>query len=163
MEAETRRVEQLEHVVAVTRYGSLRRSSEQLHLSQPALSESVSRLEKELGVVLLGRRRSGARISAQGLELLPHLEAVLEAVARLRSAAGTPTGGERVLRVGTVSAATSTLLTPALRRLAERHPTSRVEVANVQHGARLTRACWTAASTSVWSTSWLVMTLPPRS
>jgi DNA-binding transcriptional LysR family regulator len=126
------RVEQLEHVVAVTRYGSLRRAGEQLHISQPALSESVSRLEKELGAVLLERRRSGSRISAQGLELLPYLEAVLEAVDRLRAAAGDQPGEERVLRVGTVSAATSTLLTPALRRLAERHPASRVDVANIQ-------------------------------
>ena len=127
------RVEQLEHLVAVTRSGSLRRAGEKLHLSQPALSESVARLEKELGAVLLERRRSGARISAQGLELLPYLEAVLEAVARLRAAAGDEDGQEaRVIRVGTVSAATSTLLTPALRMLAERHPTSRVEVANIR-------------------------------
>ena len=129
------RVEQLEHLVAVTRYGSLRRAGEQLHVSQPALSESVARLEKELGAVLLERRRSGARISAQGLELLPYLEAVLEAVARLRSAAGDHRAEERVLRVGTVSAATSTLLTPALRRLAERHPASRVDVANIQQAS----------------------------
>lgn len=129
------RVEQLEHLVAVTRYGSLRRASEQLHLSQPALNESVARLEKELGAVLLERRRSGSRISARGLELLPYLEAVLEAVARLRSAAGDQLGEERVLRVGTVSTATSTLLTPALRRLAERHPASRVDVANIQQTA----------------------------
>lgn len=126
------RVEQLEHVVAVTRYGSLRRASEQMHLSQPAMSESVSRLEKELGVLLLERRRSGSRISAQGLELLPHLEAVLESVARLRRAAGNGAQEHRVIRIGTVSAATSTLLTPALRRLAECHPTSRVEVANIR-------------------------------
>jgi DNA-binding transcriptional LysR family regulator len=126
------RVEQLEHLVAVTRFGSLRRASEQLHLSQPALSESVSRLEKELGVVLIERRRSGARISSAGLELLPYLEAVLEAMARLRAAAGDQKGEERVLRVGTVSAATSTLLTPALRQLAERHPTSRVELASIR-------------------------------
>lgn len=129
------RVEQLEHLMAVTRYGSLRRASEQLHLSQPALSESVTRLEKELRVVLLERRRAGARISAQGLELLPHLEAVLEAVARLRLAAGDRRGEGTVLRVGTVSAATSTLLTPALRRLSERHPASRVEVANIRQTA----------------------------
>lgn len=127
------RVEQLEHLVAVTRYGSLRRASERLHLSQPALSESVARLEKELGTVLLERRRSGARITAEGLDLLPYLEAVLESVARLRAAAGDQRGdGTRVLRVGTVSAATSTLLTPALRTLAEHHPASRVDVANIQ-------------------------------
>ena len=38
------RIEQLEYVVAVTRYGSLRKASEQLHISQPALSEAVAKL-----------------------------------------------------------------------------------------------------------------------
>ncbi len=54
------RLEQLEYVAAVTRTGSLRQASEQLHVSKPALSEAISRLERELGVSLLDRKRSGA-------------------------------------------------------------------------------------------------------
>lgn len=110
------RIEQLEYVAAVTRHGSLRRASERLHISQPALSEAVSRLERELGVTLLDRRRSGARISRRGRELLQNMAEVLEAVDRLRVAAG-DAAGARVLRVGTVSAATSTLLVPVVRQV----------------------------------------------
>src|SRR6186713_1933819 len=66
----TVRIEQLEYVAAVTQHGSLRRASEQLHISQPALSEAIAKLERELGVTLLDRRRSGARISREGTELL---------------------------------------------------------------------------------------------
>ena len=126
------RVEQLEYLVGVTLHGSLRRASEAHHLSQPALSESLSRLEQELGVRLLDRRRSGTRISAQGLELLPYVEGVLDAVDRLRGAAGDRRDEGRVVRVGTVSAATSTLLTPSLRELATRNANSRVEVVNTR-------------------------------
>ena len=126
------RFEQLEHLVGVTQYGSLRRASERLHLSQPALSESVARLEKELGVLLLDRGRSGTRISAQGLELLPYVEGVLDAVRRLRGAVGEQRDEGRVLRIATVGAATSTLLTPSLRQLADRHPDSRSEVVNTR-------------------------------
>ncbi|WP_110182450.1 LysR family transcriptional regulator [Nocardioides solisilvae] len=129
------RVEQLECLLAVTRHGSLRRASEHLHLSQPALSESVTRLERELGVTLLDRRRSGARVSRDGRELLPHVEAVLDAVVRLREAAGDRSLGSRLLRLGTVSTATSTLLNPVLRRLAAEHPDSRVEVVNGRQDA----------------------------
>lgn len=128
------RVEQLECLLAVTRHGSLRRASEHLHLSQPALSESISRLERELGVVLLDRRRSGARISRDGRELLPHVEAVLDAVARLRASAGDRALGSRLLRLGTVGTATSTLLNPVLRALSTQHPDSRVEVVNARQG-----------------------------
>jgi DNA-binding transcriptional LysR family regulator len=42
---------------------------EQLHLSHPALSEAIGKLERELVVTLLDQRRSGARISTQGREL----------------------------------------------------------------------------------------------
>lgn len=85
------RTEQLEYIAAVTRLGSLRRAAEELHLSQPALSETVRNLERELGVDLLERKRSGARMSAEGRELLPHIINVLDAVDRLRGAAASST------------------------------------------------------------------------
>jgi len=81
------RIEQLEYLNAVTRHGSLRRASEELHLSQPALSEAIRGLERELGVLLLDRHRTGARISHQGERLLPLINRVLDTVAALRAAA----------------------------------------------------------------------------
>ena len=43
------RIQQLEYAVAVARFGSFRRAAEALHLSQPALSENVRRLERSSG------------------------------------------------------------------------------------------------------------------
>ncbi|GAA4119355.1 LysR substrate-binding domain-containing protein [Nocardioides fonticola] len=126
------RIEQLEYLLAVTRHGSLRRASEKLHISQPALSEALSKLERELGVTLLDRRRSGSRISRQGRDLQQHMVEVLEAVERLRSAAGDQTTASRLIRLGTVNAATSTLLVPAVRAFQEAHPGTTVEVVTVQ-------------------------------
>lgn len=126
------RTEQLEYIAAVTRAGSLRRAAEQLHLSQPALSEAVARLERELGVTLLDRRRSGARISRAGHDLLQYMTDVLEAVDRLRSAAGDQQVASRLVRVGTVNTATSLLLFPALRQFQVDHPQASVEVAQLQ-------------------------------
>ena len=126
------RIEQLEYFAAVTQHGSLRRASEKLHLSQPALSEAVSKLERELGVTLLDRRRSGARISRHGRELLQHMVEVLEAVDRLRLAAGDQRTTTRLVRLGTVNAATSTLLVPAVSAFNRAHPGTTVEVLNMQ-------------------------------
>jgi DNA-binding transcriptional LysR family regulator len=126
------RIEQLDYFAAVTRHGSLRRASERLHLSLPALSEAVTKLERELGVTLLDRRRSGARISRQGQELLPLVVEVLEAVDRLRDAAGDHAAATRLIRLGTVHAATSTLLVPAVRVFQETHPGTTVEVVTSQ-------------------------------
>lgn len=126
------RIEQLQYVAAVTQYGSLRRASEQLHISQPALGESLTKLESELGVTLLDRRRSGTKISATGRELLQNIVDVLDAVDRLRAAAGDQLATARLVRVGTVNAGTSTLLLPAVQAFQRRFPGVSVEVRNLQ-------------------------------
>lgn len=126
------RIEQLQYVAAVTQHGSLRRASEHLHISQPALSEAVSKLERELGVTLLDRRRSGARISRRGRDLLQNMVDVLESVDRLRTAAGDQGAAARLVRLGTVNAATSTVLLPALRTFQRANTSSTVEVVNLQ-------------------------------
>jgi DNA-binding transcriptional LysR family regulator len=126
------RIEQLEYVSAVTRFGSLRRASEHLHVSQPAVSEAIAKLERELGVTLLDRRRSGARISREGQELLRGMEDVLDAVDRLRRLAGDRRAVHRAIRIGTVHAGTARLLLPAIRGYQGTRPGATVEISNLQ-------------------------------
>ncbi|MDO8212151.1 LysR family transcriptional regulator [Conexibacter sp. CPCC 206217] len=126
------RIEQLEYIAAVTRLGSFRRAAEELHISQPALSETIRNLERELGVEILDRRRSGAKISDEGRELLPHMISVLEAVDRLRRTAGDHHSSARTVRVGAVNSASTPLLAPAIRAFRERHPATQVELIGTQ-------------------------------
>jgi DNA-binding transcriptional LysR family regulator len=126
------RIEQLEYVAAVARLGSFRRAAEELHISQPALSGSVRSLERELGVDVLERGRHGARMSDSGRDLFPYLLTVLDAFDRLRQAAGEQHHSVRVVRVGTVNAATVPLLTPAIRQFRQDHPATQVEVIGAQ-------------------------------
>jgi DNA-binding transcriptional LysR family regulator len=126
------RIEQIEYAAAVARFGSFRRAAEELHISQPALSETVRKLEAELGVNILDRQRTGAIVSAEGRELLPHLLDVIEAAQRLRSAADEQHESNRAIKLGTVSAATSPLLTATIRAFRDTHPTTQVDVVLVQ-------------------------------
>lgn len=126
------RIEQLEYLTAVTLHGSLRRASERLHISQPALSEALSKLERELGVTLLDRHRSGAKISRRGQQLLQNMVEVLEAVDRLKLAANDQHTPMLTVRLGTVNAATSTLLFPAVRSFQTAAPGTSVEILNIQ-------------------------------
>ncbi|MFC0042330.1 LysR family transcriptional regulator [Actinomadura rayongensis] len=126
------RIEQLECVAAITRLGSMRRASESLHLSQPALSQTISNLERELGVTLLDRHRAGARISAEGRELLPWITEVIDAVQRLRSAADDQSRTRQMIRVGTVNAATVPLVTPVMDAFRAAHPETQVELVTAQ-------------------------------
>ncbi len=126
------RIQQLEYIEAITRFGSLRRASEHLHISQPALSESVSRLERELGVSLLDRHRTGAKISQRGRELLSYMQDATEAVRRLREAAAEELSATRHISIGTVQAANATLLTPSLRQFRAQSPHVNVEIRHMQ-------------------------------
>jgi DNA-binding transcriptional LysR family regulator len=126
------RTEQLEYVAAVARLGSFRRAAQALHISQPALSESVRSLERDLGVDLLERGRHGARMSESGRDLFPYILTVLDSFDRLRQAAGEQHQSVRLVRVGTVNAATVPLLTPAIRQFRQAHSLTQVEVIGAQ-------------------------------
>src|SRR6201992_2503373 len=126
------RIQQLEYAVAVARFGSFRRAAEALHLSQPALSENVRRLERELGVEILDRRRSGATVGEHGRELLPRRRPVIEPAATLKRAAEESRQLSRTVRVGTVTAATVPLLAPTIHAFRDSHPTTLVEILTAQ-------------------------------
>jgi len=57
---------------------------------------------------------------------------VLDAVARLRAAAGDQLAPRRLLRIGTVNAGTAGLVLPAMRAFQAQHPASTVEIRNLQ-------------------------------
>src|SRR5579884_2134404 len=75
--------EDLESFVAVVRRQSFTLAAKDLHRSQPAISRQVRRLEEELGVELLDRRRSGVCPTSAGQWLLAFAEDVLISQARL--------------------------------------------------------------------------------
>ena len=126
------RTEQLEYVAAVARLGSFRRAAVELHISQPALSETVRNLERELGVEIFERGRSGASLSADGRDLLAHVAGVIDAVDGLRRAAGAHHHISRMVRVATVNAGTSPVLLPAIAAFRAAHPATQVEVVGAQ-------------------------------
>src|SRR5947209_4185537 len=126
------RSEQLEYIAAIARLGSFRRAAEELHISQPALSSTVRNLERELGIDILERGRSGAQVSDEGRELLPLIIGAIDAIDRLRQAANDHHEVSRMVRLATVNAATVPLLTAAITRFREVHPETQVEVVGAQ-------------------------------
>lgn len=65
------KLRQLRCFVEVVRQGSLKRASETLHLTQPAVSKTLKELEGVVGAVLLTRSRSGVALTPAG-EILSH-------------------------------------------------------------------------------------------
>ncbi|WP_406981926.1 LysR family transcriptional regulator [Nocardiopsis protaetiae] len=93
---------QLAYFAAVADEGGFARAAERLHVGQPAVSQQVRRLERELGVVLFDRSTRHVRLSDAGARLLPEARNVLAAVERTRRvAAGLASRESDVLRLGT--------------------------------------------------------------
>jgi DNA-binding transcriptional LysR family regulator len=93
---------QLRYFVAVADAGTFVHAAERLHIGQPAVSQQVGRLERELGVRLFERTTRHVRLTPAGERLLPEARAVLAAADRMREvAAEAATDPGAVLRLGT--------------------------------------------------------------
>ncbi|MHA7817839.1 MAG: LysR family transcriptional regulator [Pseudohaliea sp.] len=68
---------QMRHFQAVMTTGSLQEAAERLHITQPALTRSISKLEDELGVQLFERSRAGMAPTEFALGLAPRLRGLL--------------------------------------------------------------------------------------
>ncbi|QJQ95673.1 MULTISPECIES: LysR family transcriptional regulator [Halomonadaceae] len=64
-------IRQLKAFVAIIEYGSFVEASERLHLSQPALSIAIRKLEESVGGVLLNRSPRGVQLTSEGRFFLP--------------------------------------------------------------------------------------------
>jgi DNA-binding transcriptional LysR family regulator len=95
-------VRQLRYFVAVAEELHFGRAAERLHVAQPAVSQQVGRLERELGVRLLERTSRRVALTGDGRRLLDEARAALAAVDRVRTvAADLSAGRTAVLRIGT--------------------------------------------------------------
>ncbi|TGE32872.1 LysR family transcriptional regulator [Desulfosporosinus sp. Sb-LF] len=81
------RFEQLCYLVAVHESKSISLAAERTHISQPALSAAISKLEDELGVVLLKRSNSGAQLTEIGELVIIEAKVVLNTIDKIKSIA----------------------------------------------------------------------------
>lgn len=92
---------QLEYFKAASHYSSFTQAAEAMHITQPALSKSMSKLEKELGTALFDRGGGKLRLSSAGRAFLvwcnQALMAVESGVREISDISGT---GGGVVRIG---------------------------------------------------------------
>src|SRR4051794_28101746 len=84
----------LRSFLAIVRYGGYHRAAEALHLTQPAVSRHIPRLEDQLGEALFSRRGRGVELTPFGERAARELAGVLaahdRALTRLERAGGEP-------------------------------------------------------------------------
>ncbi len=72
-------IDELQHLLLVVSTGTFTEAAHRAHLTQPALSASIRRLEDRVGARLLERLPRGARLTAAGEAWLPHARAAVGA------------------------------------------------------------------------------------
>lgn len=77
---------QLRYFLVTAKYEHMTKAAEALRIAQPALSQSIKRLEQELGVSLFDREKRGIRLNETGQLLKEQLMPILETLDALPSA-----------------------------------------------------------------------------
>lgn len=116
---------------SVARNESISKASEELFISQPAVSQSIRKLEETIGGELFNRTKFGVRLTTEGKIFYEHIKKGLEFIEN----------GERVfsslknLEVGTIRIGASATLTkhvlmPYLKEFHKKFPNINIEIVN---------------------------------
>ncbi len=130
---------QLEYFVAVARERHFARAAESCYVSQPALSTSIAKLERELSVTLINRGQNFEGLTPEGERLVVWAKRVLAEHDALKAeAAAMRSGITATLRLGTGPTVSTTAGLPVAAFCAL-HPLARVKVCSRLSSTELLR------------------------
>lgn len=106
-------LQQLKYFTVLAEVGHFGRAAEQLHITQPALSNSIKGLERELGSDLFERTGRKAVLTPYGMRFIPHIIKALGEIEQASSLSPTPRLDNPNIHIATVASVQQTFL-PAL-------------------------------------------------
>lgn len=122
----------LRHLIAfntVVSTGSLGRAAEVLHVTQPALSRTIRKLEEQAGAPLFERHTKGMQLTDIGRALLPHSTLLEREAAHASEEIKVRLGlGKGTIRVGAVGSISCMVLPQAISRTCQKWPNLKVHV-----------------------------------
>jgi len=105
---------ELRQLVAFAECGTLSNAAESLHLSQPALSRNMKKLEEELGIPLFVRGKNHLALNENGTYVLALAKELLSSADALQTKARAYDRKSRTISLGLCAPAPAWLLTPLL-------------------------------------------------
>jgi DNA-binding transcriptional LysR family regulator len=106
----------------VAKLKSFRGAAEQLHTTQPAVSQRIAALEMEFGLKLFDRTARSVSLTPKGRELLDHAERMLRLRAEMMRAVAAPTALGGLLRLGVAETIVHTWLARFIERVNATYP-----------------------------------------
>ncbi|WP_274650533.1 LysR family transcriptional regulator [Paenibacillus humicola] len=75
---------QLQYVIQIAAEKNFSRAAEKLHIAQPSLSQQLSKLEKEIGVLLFRRTTNSVELTHAGSVFVEKAQTILDSVEQLK-------------------------------------------------------------------------------
>ena len=108
----------------VLELGSFTKAARYLGYSQSSVSQTIQSLEKELGVMLIDRRKDGIGLTPDGKEYFPYIQGVYAAEKALVQKENEMAGLENTtIRIGTFTSVSRTMLPPLMKAFLKEYPT----------------------------------------
>ena len=113
----------------VAKAGNITKAANEIYISQPAISKSISKLEDSLGVSLFTRNSRGVQLTSEGELLFHHTESAFEALSRgeneLKRIKDFNIGH---LRIGVSNTLCKYILLPYLKGFIEKYPHVKITI-----------------------------------
>lgn len=103
--------------------GSFTKAAELLNYSQSGISRMISDLEKEWGITLIERNKSGIKLTSDGTKLLPYAQNLCSAFDKLKMQVDELNGlHSGLIRIGTISSIATHLLPDIIKVFQNDYP-----------------------------------------
>ena len=119
--------DQLRSFLAIVDSGSFTRAAERVNKTQSAVSMHIRRLEEQLGCVLFVKQGRGAKLTAEGEELIDYARRIMQAEAGAMAALSRK-GLQGSVRLGIPDDYAEAFLADILTRFNHRHPLVEIAV-----------------------------------
>jgi DNA-binding transcriptional LysR family regulator len=129
-------IRQLAYFVKVAEEGQITRAAAKLHIAQPALSQTIAKLEAAVGVRLFDRHPRGISLTPAGEAFIEKARVAVRAAEEAVSIVGPWRRAEGSLVIG-FTPSFHQIARPAIRRFVETHPGVEISVRQLHPGERL--------------------------
>lgn len=107
----------------IVELGSFTKAADVLGYTQPAMSQMITSLERELGIKLLSRSRYGSRLTVEGERLFPAIQNTISQYQSMQEIAKEIRGLDSgTIRIGTLSSVSCHWLPPLIKAFQEKYP-----------------------------------------
>lgn len=125
-------IRQLRYLESVVKYGTIREAAAKLFISEPAISQQINELQKEIGLPLFEKQGRKIALTYEGKQLLPLVQGILEAVTELEAGISELLNpGSGLIKLGIIPITRLDLVPKKLMEFVKIHPGINVELIEI--------------------------------